>query len=181
VKVVAVAVWCLAVAFATRELVIYETSAGEMSVAPERWPGDSRVPRGPGWSVVMFVHPDCPCSRASLTELAAIASLAGGVGARIVIVFAGDASGSSWDRATQIGGALRIVDPGGEEARRFGARTSGHTVVFDGAGILRFSGGITGSRGHAGNNVGRAAVEKLLSGSEGLHDHAVFGCSMVRS
>ncbi|HTN03085.1 MAG TPA: hypothetical protein VL132_14455, partial [Planctomycetaceae bacterium] len=35
-----------------------------------RWPADSQLPRVPGRPmVVVFLHPRCPCSRATLEEL----------------------------------------------------------------------------------------------------------------
>jgi hypothetical protein len=73
----------------------------------------------------MFVHPECPCTRAGLAELAVI------------------------------------------------ARSS------DNASIQRYTGGITGSRGHEGDNVGRQTVERIVAGSTDLdRAHAVFGCAL---
>ena len=86
-----------------------------------------------------------------------------------------------WERAGRIRGARRVVDAAGQEAKRFGAKTSGFTLVFDRAGMRRFEGGITGSRGHAGDNVGRRAVELLLAGDRGPDAHAVFGCALESS
>ncbi len=75
-------------------------------------------------------------------------------------------------------GAARSIDLTGEAAR-FGARTSGFVVVYDATGSLRYAGGITGSRGHAGDNVGRRTVERILAGeSERDLDHPVFGCGL---
>jgi hypothetical protein len=72
-----------------------------------------------------------------------------------------------------------ICDEGGIEARRFHAQTSGQTMLFDSAGHLLFSGGITGARGHAGDNVGQSAVVSLLKGGIATqHRTLVFGCSL---
>ncbi len=166
-------VWIAAVAVGLRELARYETSSGERVAGPSQWPAASALPRGPGFSLVMFLHPDCPCSRASLDELEVVAATG-----RVTIVVAFSAEeGDMWDRAGRIRGVARVVDDG-SEAKRFGARTSGHVVVFDARGALRFAGGITGSRGHAGNNVGRKAVELVLAGDPGPAEHAVFGCAL---
>jgi hypothetical protein len=48
---------------------------------------------------------------------------------------------------------------GGREAALCKATTSGETVVYDAAGKLRFHGGITGARGHIGDNAGCSAIE----------------------
>jgi hypothetical protein len=44
---------------------------------------------------------------------------------------------------------------------------------------LIFSGGLTGSRGHAGDNAGRASVIALLDhGTPSRRSTSVFGCSL---
>jgi len=65
------------------------------------------------------------------------------------------------------------------EARRFGVETSGQTLLYDAGGRLIFSGGITGSRGHAGDNAGEAALVALLtSGQADRRATSVFGCPL---
>ncbi len=133
----------------------------------------------------MFVHPRCPCSRASLDELDAIMNTEGEAAAATVVFLRpeGAASGweqtDTWESAGRIPHATRVVDRGGREAARFGARTSGHVVLYDPDGRLEFSGGITGARGHAGDNVGRQMLLRLLAhASTDGSGHAVFGCPM---
>ncbi len=74
-------------------------------------------------------------------------------------------------------GVTRDLD--GTESRRFGAATSGQVVVYDDAGRLRFSGGITPSRGHEGDNAGRNAILALISRrGPRIATTRVFGCSL---
>jgi len=71
-------------------------------------------------------------------------------------------------------------DDDGVEAARFGAATSGQVILYDRDGRLLFSGGITASRGHAGDNDGRDAIVSLLGGGRGTrHSSPVFGCSLL--
>jgi hypothetical protein len=87
-----------------------------------------------------------------------------------------------WNTAAAIRGVVLVRDDDGREARRFGSATSGQTLLYDGAGVLRFSGGITGSRSHAGDNAGRRSLVALLSG--GAPDRSatnVFGCPLFTS
>jgi hypothetical protein len=73
-----------------------------------------------------------------------------------------------------------LEDPDGEEARRFGASTSGQTLLYSGKGRLLFNGGITASRGHIGPNDGWDAVVSLLQTGTAKHQTTpVFGCSML--
>ena len=67
-----------------------------------------------------------------------------------------------WDSAAAIPGASVVTDPDGAESRRFGAATSGQTLLFAADGRLQFAGGITESRGHAGDNAGRSAIVSLI-------------------
>ena len=72
------------------------------------------------------------------------------------------------------------VDPEGREARLFGAAASGAVALYDTHGILAFSGGITGARGHSGDNAGRSAVVALLTGRRPERARTfVFGCDLL--
>jgi hypothetical protein len=87
-----------------------------------------------------------------------------------------------WHSAAAIPNVTAVRDDDGLEARRFGAATSGQSLLYDVNGRLLFSGGITGSRGHAGDNAGRTAILALLHHDTAAHDSAfVFGCSLFAS
>lgn len=95
-----------------------------------------------------------------------------------IVVAGPDVEGDLWEHAGRIAGAVRFIDDG-REAARFGALTSGYTVVYDHDGIQRFAGGITGERGHVGDNVGRDAVQRVVAGLENqIRSHSVFGCAL---
>jgi len=52
---------------------LYSITAGKEGAPPDRWPASSSLQRAPGAStLVMFVHPRCPCSQASISELAVL-------------------------------------------------------------------------------------------------------------
>jgi hypothetical protein len=90
-----------------------------------------------------------------------------------------DVKGSLWKRASAIPGVIPMIDREGIEARRFGASTSGHLMVFDSGANLAFAGGITASRGHSGENPGLlSAIEAVRSGQAPLKRSRVYGCSL---
>ena len=73
----------------------------------------------------------------------------------------------------------RKIDNDGIEARRFGSSTSGQVMLYNTQGKLLFSGGITASRGHSGDNDGRTAIVALLTQGQALTDETpVFGCQL---
>lgn len=180
--------WIVAVAFGSRILLNYETAPGRSGAVAQNWPG-SRIQPTPGRAtLVMLAHPHCPCTRASVGELAQIMAQVQGRVAAYVLFLKPEGSGTDWGNtdlwrsAAAIPGVTVLPDGDGGEARRFGVETSGHTLLFDTRGRLLFSGGITGSRGHSGDNAGRSAIVSLLNNQPAERAQTfVFGCSLVDS
>jgi hypothetical protein len=134
----------------------------------------------------MFVHPMCPCSRASVEELARVmSSTAPRIAVRVVATRPTEAP-ESWEDSALLG-AIRalpdvelVFDRTGAESRVFGAQTSGHVVLFDETGRRLFTGGITSARGHSGDNAGADAIVSLIGGQlkTGPVQTAVYGCPL---
>ncbi|NTX09998.1 RedB protein [Myxococcus sp. CA051A] len=180
--------WLVAMVVGFALLARHALTPGTAHESPARWPSSVSPPRAEGRpTLVMLAHPRCPCTRASLGELSVLMEHARGqLDARVLFLqpegTSGDwTQGPLWRAAAAIPGVTVLKDAGGEQARRFGAVTSGHSLLYDAAGRLRFSGGITGARGHRGDNPGRDAVEALLreaGGVGGSSEHAVYGCAL---
>ncbi len=134
----------------------------------------------------MLIHAECGCSNASLDELSRIMARSGvPLDVRIFFTPVDGApdplGGRLWHRASSLPGVALEVDASGEIVRQFGALVSGQTLLFDRDGVLLFSGGITASRGHAGDNDGATAIlTALKSGRAPLQTTPVFGC-LLRS
>jgi hypothetical protein len=179
--------WLLAVGAGTGVLLNYSNTPAQDGIAPVRWPAPSRIPRVAGEpSLVMFVHPHCPCTRASMGELAELmAHCQKLVDAHVVFFHPGN-SGEEWSHSDLWRAAMAIPgvsvqsDEDGREAKLFHGETSGHTILYDGQGRLLFDGGITASRGHSGDNAGRDAIEALLHGKTTQQAMTpVFGCPIL--
>lgn len=179
-------VWLAAVIVGLGALAAYDNRPAAAAQAHPTWPASARVPLASDThTLVMFAHPRCSCTRASLTELAEILARARRRPAAYVVFItprgAADdwALTALWRSADRIPGVTAILDAGGEEAQRFGAATSGQTLLYDRHGRLVFSGGATGSRGHAGDNAGRAAILARLGDRPPLTSASpVFGCAL---
>jgi hypothetical protein len=137
-------------------------------------------------TLILFAHPLCPCTRASFDELKDIlAQVQGKVSVYVVFTVAKGLPDSWKDGDLRMAAAsypgIRIVeDDGGAEAQRFGVTGSGHCLLYAPSGQLLFSGGITGSRGHDGDNAGQLAVVDLIqSGHAAITRTPVFGCSLL--
>jgi len=180
--------WIAAVAVGLRVLFQYENRPGRIGAIPRTWPTTEVERAADRPTLVMFVHPHCPCSEASLGELAKImARLQGRIEAYVLFVKP-NATGRDWvdtdllHDARAIPGVKVVVDAGGKEAGRFGVETSGHTFLFGVDGRLLFSGGITASRGHAGANVGESSILALFNQQAPIRSETlVFGCPLAHS
>lgn len=164
----------------------YDNTPSGSGETPQQWPVASQVDFQRNQPVlVMFAHRECPCTRASIGELNRLMVQCGGkVAAHVVFVEYDDlpkdgTQSALWKSAAGISGVQVRRDPGGQEARRFGAESSGYVVLYDSKGQLLFNGGITSARGHAGDNAGENAIVALLSGRETpLAQTPVFGCGL---
>lgn len=152
------------------------------------WPEEvSSLPRVPGRATLLFwAHPHCPCTRASLGELAWILSHSPSRPTAHVIFTQPAGLPRSWAKtdlwraASEIAGVQVSADEGGALARSFRVAASGHVLLYDAWGRLEFSGGITAARGHSGDNVGKSAILSLLRDGRSIRGATpVFGCFLA--
>jgi hypothetical protein len=181
-------IWAVGVAFGFGCLFNYQTAAGRSGTIPPVFPEFSRIERTPDRpTLIMFAHPRCPCTRASVGELAKVmAGLQNRVQA-LVVFYVPEAIAREWTDTGLVAEALAIPDVRvmhdieGAETRLFGVKTSGHVLLYDNAGRLSFTGGITMARGHSGDNQG--ASELMLRSTQArsidLCEQVVFGCPIL--
>jgi hypothetical protein len=165
----------------------YESTPGRTLASRDKWPTHSAIQADlhkP--TLLMFVHPQCPCSRASVSELSEMAE---SVGKRIrlyVVFYKPSGFPPDWDKtetwrmAGHIPGAIRVEDPDGKEAARFNSATSGQAMLYSAQGQLLFSGGLTNGRGQTGLSGGRLALMRLIDGQASSQpvNFVVFGCPL---
>ena len=184
---VLILLWAAAVCVGGTSLWKYAATAGVEATPPEQWPALSAITPEPGRATLVFLaHPRCPCTRASITELAVLMARVGS-STRAHVLFIrprgvdeGWEKTALWQSAAAIPGVTVHADPGGAQAALFRAVTSGQVVIYDARGRLAFHGGITGARGHEGDNVGLDRALAQLSGSHAdKNESSVFGCSLA--
>lgn len=179
-------IWTPAVGFGIHKLLQYSYTPGRPASAAPVWPANPWVAPAPSRpTLLVFAHPRCPCSRATIGELARIIAVYRGRVSATVFFYAPSTEAPDWDRtdlwrdALAIPGVRAAEDRDGAAARLFGAFTSGETLLFGTDGRLAFHGGITPARGHAGDSSGRDAILDLLAGRPAVRNSApVFGCSI---
>ncbi len=176
--------WGVAVAAGFVVLMAYQNDPGPLADAPSDWPAAvDETPAASRYTLAVFAHPHCPCTDATMGELARLMRhVRDRLDVHVYFTQPGEFSDAwtqsgLWRKAAAIPGVTPHRDPGAAIAHQFGAYTSGQVLLYDPKGQLVFNGGITGSRGHEGLNKGRQAIAQWIR--QGQSDRAstfVFGC-----
>lgn len=183
--------WGVLIATAYIYAMQYSDTEGDRGTPPTAWIQTSSIQRNTNkHTLLFFIHPECPCTAASIAEYRSISPrLPKEVECFAVVLMPNNANErlkwqqSSLYQALEALPNIRLVeDIGGDEMRRFGATTSGVIGLFSNTGKLLFWGGITRSRGHVGTNPAeelliKTAWEQL---PETLQQTAVYGCSLLQ-
>lgn len=190
------AVWTTAIVAGFWSLERYKSIGGRaeaISIDGLRSVGRAEEQSAGPMRLVMYVHPHCPCTRASLRELVKLVDAGGGGLTTEVVVVAEPGMDAGWKqgaimRAAEALKGVRVrTDETGEEAARFGAYTSGYALLLAADGTPLFRGGVTRSRGHEGESSGTRAIKSLLTdpmlvtiAKSECVGAPVFGCPLFR-
>jgi hypothetical protein len=134
-------------------------------------------------SLLVFIHPRCPCTAATLSELERLVGRVHHLTSTTVIAYIPSEEPKEWadtgltQRALRLPNSRLLLDEDARLAEAFSVYTSGHTLLYDRHSQLQYSGGITGSRGHEGANVGTDSILAILKGESATIRRApVYGC-----
>lgn len=185
------ALWACLIGLCYYGLIAYSANSGLHNHENDLkfWPEKSELIRNKGrFTLVIFFHPYCPCSKASLNELNKIMSRTHrNMDCQIVFLKPSTVEPDweksyLWQLSRQIPNSTRKTDVNGLLAKSFNATTSGQTFLYDPDGKLVFSGGITTSRGHEGDSQGSIAIENLSTAREAKTSCSqVFGCPLFKN
>jgi hypothetical protein len=183
----AVAIWAIVVVAGMAEMVHYQMTPQADGKGMATWPARANLVRDAACpTLVMFLHPQCPCSRASLNELAQI--IAKTDQKMVVDILFVQPSGASvdwvhsdlWLQAHAIPAVHVGVDANGHDAAAFGATVSGQVDLYDTKGKLLFAGGVTDGRGHEGDNAGVDSILALVRNQTAhVNTTPVYGCTLM--
>lgn len=165
----------------------YSNAAGPQGMLPVGWTPDARLECPEDRPMLLvFAHPKCPCTRATMSAIERLQRDVPGTFATRVVFYEPDGADASWHqtdlwvRAQKLIDAKAIADPGGSISGGAGAAVSGCVALLDPQDGLLFWGGVTPSRGHEGESVGLNSLRSILRGQEPVESRApVFGCELV--
>lgn len=184
----AVTIWLIFLLVGVDVLLHYQRIPGESAAAPAVWPTLSTFFRNADRPVVLlFLHPRCANSLTSLNELEKMMPTLKGR-ADVSVTFYKPSHVNSdwlqsqlWFRAQEIPGIHILVDEGGQEAERFGAKTSGQVLLYSTSGKLIFQGGLTASREHRGEADGQEAILRFIESQEIATPFTItYGCALFK-
>ena len=181
--------WAFSIGLGLYLLMKHELSPGKPAKPPVNWPKDSNLKLSTDKdTLVMFVHPQCPCTRASLEQLTPLTKMENL--AIQILIFSPKIKPKDWSEKTcsdlnlSQKSVSMVPDYDGLEARRFQSKTSGQALLYDSKGRLIFTGGITGARGKTGNNPGLIELCSAIrehNNSGKVRETLVFGCSLLNT
>lgn len=181
--------WLVLILCAFYYLLVYQNKSIVSKSHPQSWPKSSSLSishERP--NLLMFLHPACPCSKASLAELDRLLSNFPNRLNVVLVFISPDSANKDWHKtslwlqASGISGLDLFVDTERRETSLFNSKSSGEVLLYDRNGYLLYSGGLTASRGHQGDNIGRDSIEYYLQ--HGLMKHSSapsFGCELFDS
>ncbi len=185
-KIVGVGAWivCIAVSFGTLQR--YAATAGEAHAPADDAEALIARHRQPDRGlIVMVVHPECPCTEASLAELGDLLARSRGRCTALILHYQPAQIPADWSDPPdylELGGVrvAVVADRAGEQALALGALTSGHAVFADSTGVIRFRGGLTLARGHRGRSPAQDAIlAQLAGGAASMSVAPIYGCALL--
>lgn len=180
--------WFLVCALGFIKLIDYETRPGQLGEPPSHWPTHSQLMRSSDKpTLVFFAHPQCPCTQASMTELSKLmAHIEDQINLNIVF-YKPEKYDHNWVKTSLYFRAKKLtesvtIDVNKQEIHLFKPKTSGQAYLYDRNGSLVYSGGLTASRGHEGDNLGSQRIRDfILKGKDVDKKFLVFGCSLFHN
>src|SRR5437868_15428955 len=119
-------VWGVAIVSGLARLWRYESTPGPVVTPPTQWPAACGLIRRPDRAtLVMLAHPRCPCTRASLRELAQVMAHRARPLTAYVIFYKPKNASLDWEKtslyhqAAAIPGVTVVSDVDGTQARQF--------------------------------------------------------------
>lgn len=183
----ALAGWAIACAAGFGTMWTYANTPGDRGGPDGDWVAPAALNLASDrFTIVLFAHPRCPCTRATMSELEGLQrAFPEQFATRIVFYEPHNADASwrttsLWTRAERLPDAEAFADPGGRLTANAGALVSGSVALLGPEGTLQFWGGITPGRGHEGESIGLISIRDVLQGRQPARRTAhVYGCELV--
>ncbi|MEP6901110.1 MAG: hypothetical protein ABJA66_05130, partial [Actinomycetota bacterium] len=141
---IVILIWAIAIGIGTVWITDYSTRPGRAANSPSGLPSGylsenpAKLPK-----LLVFLHPYCPCSRATLTELNRLVEKNKDLVEVSVFIYQPSDQSPEWSKSDLWQTAEEIPNVklsaiSEAELQKFGAITSGQTLLYDADGLLVF-------------------------------------------
>src|SRR5947209_17064161 len=90
--------WSVCAGLGLAKMLTYELTPAASAAAPTTWPPSAGIARNTSRpTLVLFLHPRCPCSRATLAELERLIAACGGQFALRIVFIRPSGAGDEWE------------------------------------------------------------------------------------
>lgn len=176
--------WGLSVFVGLGMMIKYQVTPGRAASAPATLSLPVTNVRG---QLLVFLHPQCECSLATVDELQRLMTATRGAISAKLYFYKPSSESESWCRNTRLWDAARLIpsatlliDTDAKVAKAYGSRCSGQVLLYSTTSRqLVFKGGLTESRGHEGGSAGEDAISEFArTGKCATSKTDVFGCAI---
>lgn len=186
--IVLLGLWLSGCAICIGVLMVYSNTPGQQGEVAQILAPDSEIQldtQRP--TLVMYAHPHCPCTEASVEELTRLQARLKGKFLTCVVFYVPEdgineeswREDGMWDDVQRLTDTVVLADPGGKLAKQAGAEISGTVGLYAPDRRLLYFGGITPARGHAGDNVGTFAIQDYFNELAFDGRGAAYGCQIA--
>lgn len=179
-----VLLWALMVSLCFIGLMQYKAEPGTQSQPPKVAPTANEPHSSLNNQLLVFLHPQCACSFATLNELKRLMHSINDT-PTLTIYFADIMpiaelkTHGLWELATSISSAHVTIDTDNQRIDTFDQHVSGNILFYNRDGQLAFNGGITSSRGHEGDSQGKLKLMAILNQeSPAYASSETYGCRL---
>jgi len=181
-----IVLWLAALCGGFSAVTRFDVNAGTQKDSPPTWPSQTKLKFDDRThNLVLSLHPMCSCSNATVTELEQVIAASGNRLKVHALISIPPNSPNEWrsselvERVRKLPQTEVFLDENCDEAKRYGAATSGDVVLYSTDRQRVFRGGITAARGHAGDSLGKETIIAFVSGKDvESKDTPVFGCRL---
>lgn len=188
-------VWFVSVAFGFSTMMIHDTKPSQEAAAPlTMYKEEAQLADDRNFTMVVFLHPRCPCSVATLDCLDRLLARPENAKKMRAVVYLVCPPGTDrdwaaplYEKCKTLPSARIAFDDCGRTANKYGARSSGQVLLYSPQGELVFSGGLTNARGQFGESGAELAIQEIISRKstttvgQSFFRHPVFGCALLNS
>lgn len=181
-----IAAWFCTAVFLFAKLAMYSQSPGAQATPPLAAVANIH-PNPDRYTLVVSVHPKCPCTQSTFYELERLVPKVDNNIDFVFYIFTTQESPESWFNdssahiQTRFPDSVIHKDIDAVSATRIGSMISGSTVLYNPDGYPVFWGGVTSGRGHSGDNLGSDSIIAIVNDREPPRTTTlVYGCEITQ-